>query len=496
MKPEIFAYAATETGNNHKKIEKVCEDASGYYDDEIMHICVVADGHGSDNYPRTDRGAEFAVNSAIKCVKEFIKAANPKEVLIDKKIKYPLLIQLAKSILRNWHQLVEDDYNNENFSTQELINVSDKYKERYLSDNPDRRKIEKAYGCTLIVFAVTSQYSFGLQIGDGKCIYINRKGEFLEPIPEDDNCQLNVTTSICDSDAIDEFRFYVTDEIPVAVFCGSDGVEDSYSSLKELQALYRSVLSVFIDYDIETGKKELKEYLPVLSRKGSGDDISIAAIINIDLARKVAEIFKVDAEIFSLREEEKTIQNEINYSFECRDRLEKTIKGYVEKILDNSIDDKILLQINQLNGKLKGSVSKLIQIRTSIGELEKRKNELVNVVSFEQHVQKESDEVDSEINTVQTGTEDSAGSITEYTVQTESEKNKSESTLAQKELEEANTENILGQPIQSKAEENVESNSERTKLEDNPVDEVKSAEVRIVDASETDVWGLKTDDSW
>lgn len=65
MNDDIFAFSATEVGYNHTKIGKVCEDASDFYDDDDMHICVVADGHGSDNYPRTDRGSEMAVNSAM-----------------------------------------------------------------------------------------------------------------------------------------------------------------------------------------------------------------------------------------------------------------------------------------------------------------------------------------------------------------------------------------------------------------------------------------------
>ena len=73
MTDKIFSFSATETGYNHIKAEpsKVCEDASGFYDDDQMHICVVADGHGSDNYPRTDRGSQFAVDAAIEQIKAF-----------------------------------------------------------------------------------------------------------------------------------------------------------------------------------------------------------------------------------------------------------------------------------------------------------------------------------------------------------------------------------------------------------------------------------------
>ena len=69
MSEEILAFSATVVGYNHIKKEKVCEDASGNYSDEKMKICVVADGHGSDNYPRTYRGSKFAVDAVINCIK-------------------------------------------------------------------------------------------------------------------------------------------------------------------------------------------------------------------------------------------------------------------------------------------------------------------------------------------------------------------------------------------------------------------------------------------
>ena len=82
-----------------------------------------------------------------------------------------------------------------------------------------------------------------MQIGDGKCVVIDQNGSISEPIPWDENCQMNVTTSICDSDASDEFRFFVTEEKPSAVFCGSDGIDDSYAKVEEMYALYRSILN-------------------------------------------------------------------------------------------------------------------------------------------------------------------------------------------------------------------------------------------------------------
>ena len=57
----VYDFAFSEQGYNHIKSGKVCQDCSGHYADSSMAIIVVADGHGSDNYPRTDRGPKFAV---------------------------------------------------------------------------------------------------------------------------------------------------------------------------------------------------------------------------------------------------------------------------------------------------------------------------------------------------------------------------------------------------------------------------------------------------
>lgn len=303
MNDNIFAFSATETGYNHTRINKVCEDASDFYDDEKMHICVVADGHGSDNYPRTEFGSKFAVDAAIKNVIEFVNTAEKSQVINDAENNFERMNQLAKSILRSWYESVEEDYNKKPFTEKELEKVSDKYKNRYLSENIEERKVEKAYGCTLIIYVIIDDYSFGMQIGDGKCVLIDENGQFLEPIPWDDDCQLNVTTSICDDDAIDEFRFYISDKMPTAVFIGSDGIDDSYANEEELYALYRSILKIFIEHGDEVGKSEIREYLPVLTKCGSGDDVSMGLIINQKRAKSISSVFEMQIEVFKLTEE-------------------------------------------------------------------------------------------------------------------------------------------------------------------------------------------------
>lgn len=287
----MYDFAFSNQGYNHIKSEKLCQDSSGHYSDDSMAVVVVADGHGSDNYPRTDRGSRFAVDATITAVREFVKTVEDSTIDISVDSD-SYLEQLAKNILANWHASVDADLEKYPFSEEELSKVSDKYKKRYMSG----QRQDKAYGTTLIAACQTKNYWFGLQIGDGKCVCISQDGSMSEPIPWDEDCQANITTSICDSEAIEEFRYCFMNECPVATLMGTDGIDDSYASSEEMYVLYRSILAIFAEHGRETGESEIQAFLPGLSRKGSGDDVSIAGIVSTTLSTKFIEVLKAQCE--------------------------------------------------------------------------------------------------------------------------------------------------------------------------------------------------------
>lgn len=281
------SFAETSIGYSHIKAETECEDSSGAYSDENMNICVVADGHGSKQYFRTKKGSSFAVEAAISNIKRFVTITDKSELFenTDEHFK-----NLAKNILKSWNELVSCDYAENPFSEEELYGIPEKYKIKY--ENPEN--VNHAYGTTLIAFVVTKNYSFGLQLGDGKCVILNSDRKYIQPIPWDDNCQMNVTTSICDKNALQEFRFYISDKLPIAAFCGTDGIDDSYTGDDDLTAFYNGVLSIFAQYGYETGVSEVNEYLPMLTKKGSMDDVSVAGIIDM---KRAETYFKNENEI-------------------------------------------------------------------------------------------------------------------------------------------------------------------------------------------------------
>jgi len=332
MNTKVFAVSVQ--GENHKKATppKPCQDYSyvllseqKYYEYFFgcestwthkpqkrfnslprCNIAIVADGHGSEEFIRSDRGSRFACISARDCIISFLKIQKKKPT--EKNIH-----QLIKSIIKTWNEKVNADLGLSPFGNSELSEIPDGKRGRYLSDDEYRRH---AYGTTLIVAVKCDTYWFGFHIGDGKCVVLSPNAAFSQPIPWDDRCFLNVTTSLCDDDAADRARVRILpdekdDYIPIATFLCSDGLDDSYpikDNEKYLEKFYRTLTLNFIEKDFEKSFEDVKETLPLLSKKGSGDDISISCILDIDGIHKIKSFF--DEQIKKEKDEKETIINE------------------------------------------------------------------------------------------------------------------------------------------------------------------------------------------
>lgn len=284
-------------GSSHIKKNKECQDSSISYSDDNIAIAIVCDGHGGDDYMRSGVGSMFACNAAEANIKSFLENTG-KEKFLSEPIK--LLNNLKASIINAWNQLIYKHYEENPFTEAELSGVSEKARKKYVYDG----RVESAYGTTLIAVAMTHEYWFGLHIGDGKCVAINPEGKFVQPIPWDSKCFLNSTTSICDSDALGSFRHFYSEKLPVAVFVGSDGIDDCFSNNEQLHNLYKTILYSFGTSDFDEALDGLKDYLPRLSAKGSGDDVSIAAILDYDLLPELAVVKDFDREKEKARVEE------------------------------------------------------------------------------------------------------------------------------------------------------------------------------------------------
>lgn len=323
----IISFNCTEIGASHITKGKPCQDYSLSWssDDKNTHIVIVCDGHGGDTYVRSDVGARIAAEVSLKIIRETLDCISP-TLLLDKagavtarpNTEDPLPLshkihETEEQIAQNelFYKQIEHIRKQDSFFTHLFGRIYSEW-DSLITENSvqspfneeehsllGRTNIEKAYGCTLMAFVRTSLYWFAFHIGDGKMFCLDNNHNWFEPVPWDCNCFLNVTTSLCANNPVPSFRYAFNGkgEFPIAVILGSDGIDDSWQTMEKLQNFYNKTLSVFGEIGEEQAVKELKDYLPKLSEKGSRDDMSIAGIIDMEAIRRASAIFKKKEEI-------------------------------------------------------------------------------------------------------------------------------------------------------------------------------------------------------
>ena len=287
-------------GESHIASGKVCQDYSysNVYENGNA-IAIVCDGHGGKRYFRSDTGAKIAAEVTEQKVTTFIEEVGLSLLKSEPFTQHGTISeqitnqdfdktsdverafrQLFSSIIYEWNAEVLAHATKNPISELEKEGLE----EHWIKEFEENVNLEKVYGCTLIVYACTSEFWLAFQIGDGKCFACDSDGNWSEPIPLDERCFLNKTTSICDSGAIDEFRYCYegNGQSPIAVILGSDGIDDSFGSEENQANFYVQILKSIAKSGLDATLSEIETTLPQLSKIGSQDDMSIAMIFDFD----------------------------------------------------------------------------------------------------------------------------------------------------------------------------------------------------------------------
>lgn len=320
-------------GASHIKSNKVCQDYSYSESSPSLSIAIVSDGHGGDRYFRSHIGSELACTVSSELIHDFVKqipedffngipltqyGVNGECCGQPSKRHIEALRQLGKAIIAHWRKRVEKHAEEHPLTSDEFTNVP----EEFHKDLTDKERLVKVYGCTLIAYVQTPTYWVGFQIGDGKCFSFHHETGPKEPILWDDACFLNKTTSLCDSYASEKFRYSFQGDgsFPFAVFMGSDGLDDSFGEDKNLINFYIQVLKLAYQSGVKEVETVLESDLPVLSKRGSQDDMSVAVIyddsssstaikevIEWQLSTAVGELNQNKARIHKFHKERKSL---------------------------------------------------------------------------------------------------------------------------------------------------------------------------------------------
>lgn len=319
----ILAFHKSVQGSNHIAWGRPCEDASGSYANPEKHYYVVAvsDGHGADECYRADKGSKIAVEIAMKNLQELAEkmtrtpeqeARFYQDILGGVRYQQMTMRHLTDVIHAEWVDRVREDLQTNAPTEEELAPLQEKKKKNYAqSDRP-----EQVYGCTLMAALWMQKCLLLIHQGDGRCDVFYTDGTVNQPIPWDSRCVGTQTTSLCDDDAEPSFRSCVIDfqKKPVmACYLGCDGVEDAYRDSEENMAgvhtFYKGLTYEAAHRTPEQLDAYLAEMLPRFSctglynMSGSGDDVSVAAIVDTDAIRPFTAGFLRDTQVYTAKED-------------------------------------------------------------------------------------------------------------------------------------------------------------------------------------------------
>ena len=169
----MYAFHVIERGSGHIRDNKPCQDYATSCCTDDYAIAIIADGHGSERYFRSDSGSRLAAVIAKLILRDFLIATKNMTHLPQGDWQK----QVAASIISNWNDLIEQDKTNNPFTEEELSRLSDAERQQVEAD-----MWQFAYGTTLLAIVRTKKCFFGLHIGDGKCVAIDAEGNCSQPI--------------------------------------------------------------------------------------------------------------------------------------------------------------------------------------------------------------------------------------------------------------------------------------------------------------------------
>lgn len=311
-----ITFNKTVIGYKHIQKNIPCEDYSDSFSDEfgLYDIAIVADGHGDPACFRSKVGSMMAVNTAMLCLKEFAccwtnDLGSFRNAMHSQRERSNMIKNLTDAIISQWYEQIHEDLSSNPISEEEY-SLSEKMADIYRSGE----RVEHIYGTTLMAVLRLADYLILIHQGDGRCDVFYEDGSVEQPIPWDDRCQENVTTSMCDQDVAASIRNCVinlSEKKVAACYLGSDGVEDSYRNMDGTHLFYQQLSCDLADHNFGNFDVFLEEKLTELSREGSADDVSVAGIVSPIAIRKLLQTFKINIRNYNLLEEKQSLESKL-----------------------------------------------------------------------------------------------------------------------------------------------------------------------------------------
>jgi serine/threonine protein phosphatase PrpC len=252
-------------GAAHERAGTPCQDAIRWEEGPPL-LLTLADGHGSARSPRSEAGAELAVQAAVEELQCLWEGPAPPGNLSA--LKHLAEYKLPQAMVRRWIEAVKEDHSQHAavLEATEVVGEED---------------LLLQYGCTLLAVLVAEQFILYLQLGDGDILAAAPDGTVHRPILRDERLIANETTSLCSPQAWREFRvgFQVLgDRPPALILASTDGYANSFRDEAVFLQIGPDYLEMIRSDGFDAVAAGLEEWLTEASTLGSGDDIALGMI--------------------------------------------------------------------------------------------------------------------------------------------------------------------------------------------------------------------------
>jgi hypothetical protein len=283
-------------GASHTRSGRPNQDAFAQFTgsgDGLPVVLAVSDGHGSAKHFRSEKGANFAVTSAIDSLLQF------QEMLASSSSRMGLEEHLAKSLVNTWRSKVNADLQREPLLSEELNALEEE------EGTAARQAVEAnpvlAYGATILGVMVTESFIAYLQLGDGDILAVSERGETSKVFPKNRRHFANETTSLCSSNTWRDFQFCrekvsSSASLPALILLSTDGYADSFSNEQEFLKVGSDLCEMIRSNHLEEIRSNLAGWLSEATQRGSGDDITLGILCRMDAFAKLASPEPVEQE--------------------------------------------------------------------------------------------------------------------------------------------------------------------------------------------------------
>ncbi len=275
-------FSKSVIGASHVKKNLVCQDSSDFRVADEYAVAVVADGHGSKKHFRSNIGSRCAVEATLETIANFYKDSEEFERTFPQNHKL-VIKNIEKQVISTWNHKISKHLEENPVTVQEMSDFEPKEFEAIAP--------ESYYGTTLIAVVAGRGFTFGFQIGDGSLVAIFDDGEAVMPMEYNESAPANITSSMCNANAVTMFNsFYKKDKQLLAACASTDGLYTSFGSDVDFLNYHTIVVSQLST--TPNFKEAVVKNITKRSNFGTEDDISFSCVYNVELLSECSELLE------------------------------------------------------------------------------------------------------------------------------------------------------------------------------------------------------------